>query len=79
MTLHEAIELILQNARTPMTSREIADKINTDELYMRKDGLPVSASQVSTRTNNYNKIFTKEFGKIKLVKEDVKYVKKVGN
>lgn len=71
MTLHEAIEQILQNAEKPLFSRDIADIINNQKLYMRKDGLPVSASQVTTRANNYTKLFTREAGKIKLVKDDI--------
>ncbi len=71
MTLHEAIEQVLQNAEKPLFSRDIADIINNQNLYKRKDGLPVSASQVTTRANNYSKLFTKEAGKIKLVKDDV--------
>lgn len=71
MTLHEAIEQVLQNAVKPLFSRDIADIINSQKLYKRKDGLPVSASQVTTRANNYSKLFTKEAGKIKLVKDDI--------
>lgn len=71
MTLHEAIEQVLQNAEQPLFSRDIADIINNQKLYKRKDGLPVSASQVTTRANNYSKLFTKEAGKIKLVKDDI--------
>jgi signal transduction histidine kinase len=71
MTLHEAIEQVLQNAEKPLFSRDIADIINIQKLYKRKDGLPVSASQVTTRANNYSKLFTKEYGKIKLVKDDI--------
>src|SRR5690606_9742941 len=71
MTLHEAIEQVLQNAGKPLFSRDIADIINNQKLYKRKDGLPVSASQVTTRANNYTKLFTREVGKIKLVKDDI--------
>ncbi|RCW93621.1 N-6 DNA methylase [Winogradskyella arenosi] len=71
MTLHEAIEQVLQNAEKPLFSRDIADIINNLKLYKRKDGLPVSASQVTTRANNYSKLFTRESGKIKLVKDDI--------
>ncbi|WP_299434587.1 N-6 DNA methylase [uncultured Aquimarina sp.] len=71
MTLHEAIEQVLQNAEKPLLSRDIADTINNQKLYKRKDGLPVSASQVTIRANNYSKLFTRESGKIKLVKDDI--------
>ncbi|MBU2929104.1 tetratricopeptide repeat protein [Winogradskyella psychrotolerans] len=71
MTLHEAIEQVLQNAEKPLQSRDIADVINNLKLYKRKDGLPVSPSQVTTRANNYTKLFTREAGKIKLFKDDI--------
>ncbi|WP_282087958.1 N-6 DNA methylase [Aquimarina algiphila] len=71
MTLHEAIEQVLQNAEKPLFSKDIADIINNQKLYIRKDGLPVSASQITTRANNYSKLFTRETGKIKLVKDDI--------
>ncbi len=71
MTLHEAIESILQESGKSMTSREIADIINQRKLYTRKDGLEVSASQVTTRAGNYDKLFTRHLGKIKLLKDDL--------
>ena len=37
MTLHEAIEQVLQNAEKPLFSRDIADIINSQKLYKRKD------------------------------------------
>lgn len=71
MTLHEAIESILQETGQPMTSSEIAEIINKRNLYTRKDNLPVSASQIMARVGNYEKLFSKESGKIKLIKDDV--------
>src|SRR5690554_243408 len=70
MTLHEAIEFILQESGRPMSSREIADIINKSKLYLRRDGKSVSASQVSARVGNYEKVFVKDSGKIKLLKDD---------
>jgi len=71
MTLHESIELILQESGRSMTSREIADIINKRKLYIRRDGNAVSASQITSRVGNYEQIFTKEYGKIKLLKDDL--------
>lgn len=71
MTLHEAIERVLQDTGVAMSTGEIADEINSRDLYSRRDGIPVTASQVSARTNNYTKIFARDAGKIKLVKNDV--------
>ena|SRR5690554_784735 len=71
MTLHEAIEMILQETGRPMSTREIADVVNKRTLYTRRDGLPVPASQISARIGNYENLFSKEQGKIKLVKDDI--------
>ncbi len=71
MTLHEAIEIILQESGEAMTATVIADAVNQRKLYARKDGLPVSAAQIASRIENYRKIFIKENGRIKLVKDDV--------
>lgn len=67
MTLHEAIEMILQETGRSMTSSEITDIVNNRNLYTRRDGLPISASQIATRVGNYEKLFVKQLGKIKLV------------
>lgn len=71
MTLHEAIEIILQETGRPMSTREIADVVNKRNLYTRRDGLPISASQIAARVGNYENLFIKEQGKIKLVKDDI--------
>ncbi|MDB9783179.1 winged helix-turn-helix domain-containing protein, partial [Winogradskyella sp.] len=70
MTLHEAIEMILQDTGKPMTAIHIAELINDKKLYSRRDGKPVSASQINSRVGNHVKIFIKESGKIKLLKDD---------
>lgn len=75
MTLHEAIEFILQESGSPMTSGEIAKIINSKNLYSRRDNQPVSSSQITARVNNYPKIFSSENNKIKLVKNDIASLK----
>jgi hypothetical protein len=46
MTLHEAINIILEkNAGIPMSLQDIADRINQEGLYLRKDGQPVPDNQ----------------------------------
>lgn len=71
MTLHEAIEMILQETGRPMSTREIADVVNKRNLYTRRDGLPISASQIAARVGNYENLFSKQLGKIKLVNDDI--------
>lgn len=69
LKLHEAIQIVLKEANRPMTSREIADKINKRGLYHRKaDSKPVPPSQISARVNNYPLLFEKEEALIKLVR-----------
>src|SRR5690625_1022449 len=85
MTLHEAIEMILQETGRPMSSKEIAATVNKRSLYSRRDGLPVSASQITARVGNYENLFSKDLGKIKLVNDGIvslklqKYKKEVYN
>jgi len=74
MTLHRAIEIVLQENGIPMTTREIADRINHRKLYVRGDKQPVPTSQIGARVNNYPDLFMKENGKIKLVQDDVVYL-----
>jgi hypothetical protein len=65
MTLHEAMARILNDGRTH-TASEIAAKINKQKLYIRKDGQPLRASQVSARAKNYPGLFVRTAGRIRL-------------
>lgn len=58
LKLHEAIELVIKDAGRPLTFTEIAKQINARNLYSRKDGAPVPASQISARVKNYPSWFT---------------------
>lgn len=58
LKLHEAIELVIKEAGTPLTFTRIAKEINERNLYSRKDGEPVPASQISARVKNYPSWFT---------------------
>ena len=58
LKLHEAIELVIKDAGRPLTFTEIAKQINARNLYSRKDGAPVPASQISARIKNYPTWFT---------------------
>ncbi len=70
MTLHEAIEKVLKQNGRPMAAREIADEINTQQLYQRSDNLPVLAIQVTARVGKYPSLFFKNgLGDIELVSE----------
>lgn len=55
MTLHEAIIKVLEESgKEWMTTQEIADVLNKNKYYTKKDGSPISAFQVHGRTRNYS-------------------------
>lgn len=58
MKLHEAIQDVIRKSGRALTFTEIAKQINAQELYTRKDGKPVPASQISARVKNYPQFFT---------------------
>ena len=55
MTLHDAIQVVLQNG--PMTAIEIANEVNKKQLYHRRDSAPVPSSQIHARLKNYPQYF----------------------
>lgn len=57
MKLHEAVQYVIRQAGHPLTFTQIAQAINKDTLYTRKDGNPVPASQISARIKNYPDLF----------------------
>lgn len=72
MTLHEAIQELLIFSEGPQTSIEIAEKINSLQIYKRKDGQPVSATQIAARVNQYSQLFhISPEGNISLVNKDI--------
>jgi len=69
-TLHEAIAEVLKTfPDRSATYLEISKLLKEKKLYIRKDGNPPPASQISARANNYSNLFVKtEKGKIKLIR-----------
>ena len=63
MTLHEAIEKLLRNAGRPMTTQQIAEELNKNGWYQKKDGSKIQAFQIHGRTRNYANIFER-FSKV---------------
>ncbi len=57
MKLHEAIVKVLQEKGTPMTTKEIADRLNLNHLYQKRDGSLITAYQIHGRTKNYSHLF----------------------
>jgi hypothetical protein len=65
--LHDALILILRdNDNQPMTARELADEVNRRQLYRKADGSPVEVGQIHARVHNYERLFTREGGRIRL-------------
>ncbi|MCE7988150.1 MAG: hypothetical protein DYG89_43885 [Caldilinea sp. CFX5] len=68
MLLHEAIIWVL-NQKGASSIQAIADAINSQQLYTRKDHAPVPTSQISARISNeqYRHLFKRRLGKVYLV------------
>ena len=67
MTLHKAIEEILKNNSQPMTTQEIADELNEQDLYQKNDGTEITRYQVHGRTRKYQHIFNRDGATVSLV------------
>lgn len=66
MTLHAAIEQILAQEKRKMTPVEIADALNRNSWYTKKDGSVIKSSQIGARVKNYPHLFRKEGSLISL-------------
>ena len=66
MTLHEAMIEVLKEKKSPMTTKEMAEKINQNKLYEKKDKSPIKASQIKIRAYNYQHLFTMDGNYISL-------------
>lgn len=60
MTLHVAIEKLLKEKGTSMSTNEIASELNKNKWYQKKDGSEISAFQIHGRTRKYPNIFDRE-------------------
>lgn len=60
MTLHEAIEKLLRQTGQSMTTQQIADELNKNGWYEKKDGSMIQAFQIHGRTRNYSNIFERD-------------------
>lgn len=69
MTLHDAIVQILEEAGRPLSTREIADRVNQSGLYSRKDEKLVEKGQIRSRVKNYSKLFDYINGQIILTSD----------
>ncbi|MFB9959020.1 HTH domain-containing protein [Agromyces bracchium] len=58
--LHEAIEQLLQEVGHPLTTSEIADRLNRSAGYSKADGSAITAFQIHGRTKNYPQLFIRD-------------------
>lgn len=71
MTLHEAIEKLLRQTGRPMTTQQIADELNKNGWYQKKDGSAIQAFQIHGRTRNYAKIFARDGSTVSLIGQTI--------
>lgn len=59
MTLHDAIVQVLKLSNSAMTATQIAEVLNTNSWYTKKDSSLIKSSQISARVKNYPHLFVK--------------------
>lgn len=67
MTLHEAIEKVLRKKGRQMTTTEIANELNKNKWYQKKDGSEILPFQVHGRTRKYSSIFDRNGSTVSLI------------
>ena len=68
MTLHEAIQHVLKNENGSMLTKEIADRLNENKFYTKKDKSAITDFQIHGRTKNYPQLFNQNGSEVSLVK-----------
>jgi hypothetical protein len=66
MTLHAAIEKLLQQTGRQMTTHEIADSLNKNKWYQKKDGSKITDFQIHGRTKKYPQLFSRSGATVSL-------------
>ena len=67
MTLHDAIVELLKQCGRSMTTTEIADELNRNNWYTKKDGSSITPFQIHGRTKNYPQLFSRKGSLVSLV------------
>jgi hypothetical protein len=66
--LHEAIEIVLRYHNNQwMSYSDLADEINKQNLYQKKDSSLVESGQISARVNKYIHMFEKDGSMVRLL------------
>ncbi|UUV20651.1 GIY-YIG nuclease family protein [Paenimyroides aestuarii] len=71
MTLHEAIEKVLRQKGMSMTTQQIADELNENNWYNKRDGSKILAFQIHGRTRNYSHLFKREGASVSLIEKSI--------
>ena len=66
MTLHESIQQDLVRANKALTAKEIAETLNANSWYTKKDGSIIQSGQILLRVKNYGHLFLKSENLISL-------------
>jgi len=69
MTLHVAIEKLLKEKGYSMTTVEIADELNRNNWYQKKDGSAITPFQIHGRTRTYSEMFDRDGSTVSLRKQ----------
>ena len=72
MKLHDAIVKVIESNGAPMKTSEIADELNRNNWYQKKDGSKITAFQIHGRTNNYEHLFKRNGTIVSLIKVSTK-------
>lgn len=67
MRIEEAVVFILSTEGRGMTTEALAREINLRGLHLRKDGLPVTSSQVYFACKLYPEMFCKDGRLIRII------------
>lgn len=66
MTLHEAIFKILEQKGGSMTIQEVAEVLNNNKWYQKKDNSIITAFQIHGRTKKYSHLFNRNGSNVSL-------------
>jgi hypothetical protein len=67
MTLHDAMAQVLyESGNEWMTVREVADRINAERMYEKRDGGGADASHIHARAKQYRAMFEKDGARVRL-------------
>lgn len=68
ITLHEEIaQILIENGNQWLSTRQIAERVNSRGRYRKRDGSLITDFQVHGRTRNYSHIFKRDGSRVALV------------